>query len=118
MSDFCSSTAGRSLAASSIGERSYRFHIRVSWPGIGTIVGVSLLWRLRFKQLWKRYYTAAIQFPAYGTHLSPLNLRSGVRNRDDYAASWIRRFPLDASARLLCQQHHEPRPKANLHIFR
>src|SRR6266852_138889 len=34
---------------------SYRFHIRVSWPGIGTIVGVSLLWRLRFKQLWKRY---------------------------------------------------------------
>src|SRR6266436_5232684 len=34
---------------------SYRFHIRVSWPGIGTIVGVSLLWRPRFKQLWKRY---------------------------------------------------------------
>jgi len=33
---------------------------------------------------------------------------SALRHRNDYAASWIRRFPLDASPRLLSQQRHEP----------
>jgi hypothetical protein len=37
------------------GSTSYRFHIKVSWPGIETTVGVSFLWRPRFKLLWKRY---------------------------------------------------------------
>jgi hypothetical protein len=40
-----------------------------------------------------------------------------VRDRDEYATSWMRRFPIDASAGLLRHEHCEPRSKANLHVF-
>ena len=59
----------------------YRFHIKVSWAGIGTTVGVSFLWWPRFKLLWKRFYAAVIKEYREGGHekgLGPIYMRSNV----------------------------------------
>jgi hypothetical protein len=40
-----------------------------------------------------------------------------LRDRDDYATSRVRRFPLNDSSRLFRQQGDESRPQASLHTF-
>ncbi len=61
------------------------------------------------RTLWERGASVpSVQAP---TDLLPSGEQSrfsALRHRDGYAASWIRRFPLDASPRLLSQQRHEP----------